>query len=174
MTPGVFTPRLAERPVHRREASIQRAGLVGQTEFEEGGLLDDPFGATRVGDPGQLHHDPLTADLLDEGLGDPELVGPFPQHLNCPFDVLRGIGGHLVRLVELEGQVHAALEVEPVLDGDFFDLHVVHHPVGSTLPGGDLARDQIDDRHGDENASEYQSITNGSKHDRSSRPDWGR
>ena len=70
------------------------------------------LGPLGVVDAGKLHHDPLVADLLDHRLGDAELVDALPEHREGEVDVALGIGRDLLRLVELQREVHAALEVE--------------------------------------------------------------
>ena len=70
------------------------------------------LGPRRIVDAGQLHHDPLVAHLLDHRLGDAELVDALPEHGEGEIEVALGIGGDLLGLVELQGEVHPALEVE--------------------------------------------------------------
>ena len=77
-------------------------------------------------DPGQLHHDPLVAHLLDHGLGDAELVDALAQHGQREVEVPLGIGGDLLGLIQLQGEVHAALQVEAELE-----RHLLLGPVAS-------------------------------------------
>ena len=109
-------------PMLRRVRSIagqrllQRLGLVGDPELEEGAPLHDGLGPGGLGDAGQLDHDPGVAHLLDQRLGDAELVDALPQHGEREIEVALGIGRDLLGLVELEGEVHPTLEVEAQLE----------------------------------------------------------
>ena len=62
-----------------------------------------------------------------------------------------GIGGDLLGLVELQGEVHPALEVEAQLERHPLLGAVVHHArLRSALPHGDVAGDEVEDAQGDE------------------------
>ena len=123
----------AEHAVHGGKRLLQRAGLVGDAELEEGAPLDDRLGARGIGDAGQLDHDAVVARLLHQGLLDAELVDPLPEDRQRQIQVALGIGGDLLRLVELERQVHAALEVEAPLERDAGHGGVAHDAVGAAL-----------------------------------------
>ena len=75
--------------------------------------------------------------LLHQGLLDPELVDALAQHGEREIEVPLGIGRHLLRLIELEGEVHAALEVEAALERDPGDHGVAHDPVAPAFAQGD-------------------------------------
>ena len=79
--PGVGADRgrgeqvaLADDLVEARDGLLQGAGLVGDLELEERGLLNDRRRPRGVLDPRQLHDDPILPDLLHHRLGHAELV----------------------------------------------------------------------------------------------------
>ena len=86
---------------------LERVGLVGDAELEERAPLHDGLGPRRLRDAGELDHDPAVAHLLDERLGDAELVDPLPQHRERQVEIALRVGRDLLGLVELEGEVHA-------------------------------------------------------------------
>jgi len=59
----------------------------------------------------------------------------FTQHRQGQIQVLLGMGGDLLRLVELEGQVHAALEIEAALERNPRHRVVVHDASGPARAG---------------------------------------
>ena len=67
--------------------------------------------------------------LLHHRLGDAELVDPLPEHGEREVDVAARVGRDPLALVELEGEVHAALEVEAALERHPGDSRVAHHAV---------------------------------------------
>ncbi len=112
----------------------------------------------------ELDHDPVAPDLLHHRLGDAELVGTLAEHLEGPLDIHRRVGRDLARLIELEREVHSALEVQAEPDRDPFDLEVPHHAVGAPLADGDLAGDQVDDCDDDQDPDDDQPVTKVSEH----------
>ena len=162
--PAVDTPIARSwRSIDGRRA-VERAGLVGDAELEEGALLHDRAGALRVGDAGELDHDAVIADLLDQRLGDAELVDALAEHGEGQVDVLLGIGRDLLRLVELEGEVHAALEVEPVLDRLAEDRGVTHDTIRAQLAHRLLPGNEGKDGGDDEDADKDEAIAKGQEH----------
>ena len=111
----------AQGAVHRGKGLLQRVGLVGDPELEERAPLDDGLGAAGSVMPASSTTIRQSPGLLHQRLLDAELVDPLAQHRERQIEVPLGIGGDLLRLVELEGQVHAALEVEAPLERDAGD-----------------------------------------------------
>ena len=161
---GAGDAHRAELAVHGRERAIEGAGLVGDAELEEGALLDDGPGALGIGDAGELDHDAVIADLLDDRLGDAELVDALAEHGEGQVDVLLRVGRDLLRLVELEGEVHAALEVETVLDRLAEDGGVVHDPIRAELAHRLLPGNEGKDGGDHEDADKDESISKSQEH----------
>src|SRR5262249_13356597 len=139
---------------------------VGDLELEERAALHDRLRPGRVADTGELDHDAVVADLLDDWFLDAELVDTLAEHREREVEIPLGIGRHLLALVELEREVHAALQIETPLERDPRVLDVVHRAVGTALTQGHGAREQKGDRnHHEENDRDY-TETNGSKHRR--------
>jgi hypothetical protein len=154
-------PQAAERPVHRGNRFLQRVGLVGDAELEEGAPLHDGLGAGGVVDPRELDHDAVVAHHLGDGLGDAELVHPLAEDGERQIQIPLGIGRHLLRLVQLQGQVHPALEIEAELERHPFLDPIGHHPrFEIALPERDVAGNQVEDAEGDEGQDDQQAVAN--------------
>ncbi len=81
-------------PAQRR---LERAGfVVDHADFERRGAAEDVLGARRVLHAGQLHDDAVGALLLDDRLGDAELVDAVAQDLDVLLD--RAVLDALLRL----------------------------------------------------------------------------
>jgi hypothetical protein len=83
-------------------------------EFEERGALDDRLGALFVLNAGELHDDAIVAQFADVGLEHAKLVDAVVDDLEC---LVGGVTTRFRRhgalpILNLEGQVHAALQVE--------------------------------------------------------------
>ena len=149
----------AQRAVHGRERLVERARPVGDAELEERRLLDDVHGALRIPDAGELDDDALVADLLDHRLLHAELVHPLAQHGEGEVDVARHVAGDPAALVELEPEVHAALEVETELERDAGLRGVAHGAVGPATADRDLAREEAVDRERHERADDQETVS---------------
>ena len=75
----------------------------------------------------------LSPTFWISGSVDAELVDPLAEHRERQVEVPLGIGRDLLRLIELEGEVHAALEVEAPLERHPGHGGVAHHAVGAAL-----------------------------------------
>jgi hypothetical protein len=155
-----FDPEVPQGAIHGGKRLFQRSGLVGDLEFEECAPLHDAFGPGGIGDTGQLNHDPVVPHLLDQRLLHPELVDPLPQDGERQIEVLLGIGGHLLGLIQLEGEMHAALKIEAALQGHPGDGYVVHDPIRSRLTRGNVPGEQEVHRGDYQQADDQQSRTN--------------
>jgi hypothetical protein len=108
---------------------LKRLGAIGDLELQERGFGDDRLGAFRIIDAGQLDHESVSADLLHHRLGDAELIDALTDHLQGAIERLRLVCDRLLGLVDLERQMHAALQVETLLEGDAPDGVVDEHAV---------------------------------------------
>ena len=150
----------AERAVHRGQRLLERAGLVGDAELQERAALHDGLGAGGLGDAGQLDDDAAVAHLLDERLGHAELVDALAQHGEGKVEIALGVGRDLLRLVELEGEVHPALQIESQLERHPLFLAVRHHAgLRIALADGDVSGHQEEDAEGDEAGDYEEAIT---------------
>jgi hypothetical protein len=156
-----FDSQIAEGPVHRRKDLLQRCRLVGDLELEKRAPLHDSLSPGGVGNAGELHHDAVVSDLLDHGLLDPELINSLAQHGQGQVQILLRVGGDLLGLVELEGQVHSALKIESALERHSGHHHIVHDPVGTGLTDRDVPGEKEIHRRYDEHGDEKQPGTNG-------------
>jgi hypothetical protein len=104
--------------IESRQCPLQRLRLIGDLEFQERGFLDHILGTARVVDARKLDDDAVIARLLDQRLGNTELVDAGPDHLESAVDCLTLVGDHAFRFVDLQREVHAALEIEPHLERD--------------------------------------------------------
>src|SRR5690606_1308305 len=110
--------QIHDRPVHPRQRGFELRPALDQPPLQEGRPLDDFLRPALLADPWQLHDDPIAADLLDQRLGDTELVDPGADDLQRPVGRvhLRFRSQRALGVRHLEREVHAALEVEPELD----------------------------------------------------------
>src|SRR4028119_1036692 len=76
-----------------------------------------PPRAARVGAAGELAEGAVLAGLLGGRLGDAELVDARAHDLQGAVERVGLVLDGPLRLVDLHGQVHAALEVEPAAQG---------------------------------------------------------
>ena len=72
---------------------------------------------SRIVDAGELDDDAVVARLLDDGLGHAELVDARADDLQRAVERLGLVRDDALRFVDLEREVHAALEVEPASSG---------------------------------------------------------
>ena len=108
-------------PSRRGMTLLERARLVGDLELEERRLLHDVGGAALVVDARELDDDAVGADLLHHRLGDAELVDARADDLERAIERLALVLDGALRLVDREREVHAALQVEPLLEGNPLD-----------------------------------------------------
>src|SRR5207249_5471046 len=100
---------------------------------------------------------------LHDGLGDAELVDPAPHHPLGALDGVGAVGDRTLRLVHLEGEVNAALEVETEVDGNAPDRGVLHQSGGGVTHALRVAgRDQRPDAEGEQDPDGDQAWANGS------------
>ncbi|KPK05610.1 MAG: hypothetical protein AMS20_06100 [Gemmatimonas sp. SG8_28] len=133
---------LDQGPIDRGQLVAEPVVHVGEAPFEEGGPLHDCLGSPWLGDPRQLHDDPIRPHPLDERLRDTEFVDARADHGECAFERIIGVGDGAGTLVDLEGQVDATEQVEPALQGNALYRDVAHRSIRSPLTDGDVAGDQ--------------------------------
>src|SRR5262249_53933606 len=114
-------PRLPDDGVEARKHLLERLSHVGDLELEIGTLLHDLHRALGIIDARQLNNDLTVAALLHDGLGHTELVDARADDLDRAVERLLSIRHHTLGLVNLERQVHSALQVESSLDRDSRD-----------------------------------------------------
>ena len=87
-------------------------------ELEESGALDDRLRSVGVIDTGQLDDDPFGTHLLNRRLANTELVDPVADGRQRSLDRIGlGLGGErAVWVVDLDGQMHASLEIQAELE----------------------------------------------------------
>ncbi len=138
-------PALLHDRVESRKHLFERLRLVGDLELEEGALLYDGHGALWVVDARQLDNDLAVAALLNDRLGDTELVDAGSDDLDGAIERLGSIRHRAFRLIDLEREVHSALEIQPSLQRDSRDgvedisvaaLHSLDHLAREQRPCG--------------------------------------
>jgi hypothetical protein len=132
-------------------------GSVGVVAVQSAKLL----GAGRVVDPGELDDDAVGPDLLYHRLRDAELVDARADDLERPVERLGLVRHGALRLVDLEGQMHPALEVESALERDALRLAVDERAgLRVALADRDRARPERPDRCHDQPENEQEAIAN--------------
>ena len=127
--------------IETRERLLERAALVGDQELEERLLFDHLSGAGRVFDARNLDDNSVGADGLDDRLRNANAVDARPNRLHGASNrvLLVGHGDALLRVIDLEGEVGAALKVETLLERDTPRDEWVQIPVLSTNLSGLVA-----------------------------------
>src|SRR5690606_27372762 len=124
----------------------------------------DRLGAARIGDTRELDHDAILAELLDHRLGDAKLVDALHQHSASEIDVAGLVVRDPVALVELQLEVHAALQVETELERNPGDHRVAHRAIGSLLAHLDVAREEVEHRCRHDDGDENEAAANRIEH----------
>ncbi len=145
---GYDAAAIANDLVQPRQDLVQGLRLVGNLELQERGLLHHRFGTLGIVDARELDDDAVVADLLHDRLGDAELVDARADDLERAIERIAHVGHRLLGLVDLEREVHAALQVESALERDSahgivgegaVTLDALHHRPRPQLPKADAA-----------------------------------
>ena len=104
--------------VQTRQCLFHLGGRDDQLPLEVRLPVDDLLGPFLVVQPGELHDDAVAAALLDQRLLHSECVDPCAQDLQAAVDrvLAEFVGEAPVRVVDLQHEVHPALEVEAQLE----------------------------------------------------------
>src|SRR5262252_7274791 len=100
-------------PIEQRFVLFVR---LDELELEERGLADQLLRTLLIEKAGELDQDAIVALLLDRRLGDAELVDSVPDDLHGLIDCVLRLGRTELRLIDLEEEIHPALEVEAEFD----------------------------------------------------------
>ena len=128
-------------PVETRRHFFERAGFVGNLELEEGRLLHDVGGTSRIVNAGKFHDNAIGPHLLHHRFGHTELVDTGADHLQRTIERFGLVGDGAARLVDLEGQVHTPTEIEAELERDFLD-RIIAEAIGTLDAFDSLAREE--------------------------------
>ena len=80
-----------------------------------------------------------------------DLVNSLAEGGGRQLEVASRVGGDLLGLVQLQGEVHSSLEIEPELERNPLFGPIRHHPaVNITLPQGHIPGNEIEDAQGDQ------------------------
>ena len=156
-----FDAHAAKHPIHGRQGFFQDPGFVGDLELEEGAALHDGLRSGRVSDSGELNDNTVVSHLLNKRLGDAKLVDALAEHRQCELKISLGVGGNLLRLVQLQCEVHPTLKIEATLQWHTLDDAIAHDTRrGVRLPNRDVARDEIEDAQGDQPQNHEKACSN--------------
>src|SRR5688500_10763661 len=116
------------RSVNARERFLQRLRLVRNLKLQERRLLDYVLGTLRVIDAGKLDDDAIVPGFLDERLRDAELIDSRSNDLESAIERLDLVGNPALRFVDLQREMHSALQIEPAFEG-----HTLHGVVNKAI-----------------------------------------
>ena len=139
------------------EDLLECVRLVGDLEFEERLVLRDLDGPLTVVDARDLDDDAVVPGLLDDRLGDAQPLDACADDLQRAVDRLCLVRDRALRVVDLEREVHTALQVETLPQRHSIDGRVEERAVGAALADTHVARKERPDRAEHEDADKRQA-----------------
>jgi hypothetical protein len=155
---------LNEGAVNLRQRVLEALLHIDDSELQERGSLHDLFGPRRVVDAGELHDDPVVANLLDQRLRDPKLVDTRSDDRQRALQCLGTVNGLSGAFVDLQRQVDAPAEIQSLLEGHALHDDVAHSSVFVAFADGDVARNERPYAHSDECQDDGQSAFDRREH----------
>ena len=124
--------------VEPRNHPLECTRFVGNLELQERRLLDNVGGTIGIVDARELDHDAITADLLHHWLRHAKLVDASANDLERAIEGRRLVGDRSSRLIDLEREMHAALQIQ-----SFLERHATHRVVDEHAGAVALAFDHV-------------------------------